>query len=196
VTARDELTLEFVLQEPSTAFTSIMGFPLYIWTLNEVGYAKAHENDADYARNIVGAGPYMLKEWVPGKSVMKVKNPHYWRPEEQREDELVFVVVTGPERANNWATLRAGDVDIDWTSGDLAAWGRTQTEFNFNVGFRSSSGLVLNFNARKPPFDDPRVRRAMVQAIDRKAVVQIVYQGGQTVADQAFAPAPNGIATD
>lgn len=188
VVAVDDLTIRFDLEDPSVAFDIIMGSPLYIWPLNEPGYAKANQDDPEYGRNAVGAGPYMLKEWLPGQMVTMVKNPYYWKPDEQIADEFQFVVITGPERGANWAALQAGDVDIDWTSGDLVDWARNQTDLNFYLGYRSSAGLMYNFNTSTPPFDDLRVRQAVASAINREALVQVVYQRGQTVADQAFPP--------
>lgn len=188
VVAVDPLTIRFDLESPSVAFDTIMGFPLYIWPLSEPGYVKEHGADEDFGRHAVGAGPYMLKEWVPGQHVTMVKNPYYWNPDEQIADEFEFVVITGPERGANWAALQAGDVDIDWSSGDLVDWAKNQTDFDLNLGFRSSSGLMYNFNTATAPFDDIRVRQAFAHGINRDALVRVVYQNGQTVADQAFPP--------
>ena len=188
VAALDTHTIEFRFSAPAVAFDVIMGHPLYVWFLNAPGVAKQNEDRPDYNTVAVGAGPYMLKQWVPGQSVTLVKNQHYWNPSEQHADELIFHVVAGAERAGGWAALRAGDVDVAFTAGDLIGWGRTQSELTFLEGFRSYIGFILNFNAGKEPFDDARVRRALVHAVNRKAVVDVSMRGGGQLGDQSFSP--------
>jgi peptide/nickel transport system substrate-binding protein len=51
-----------------------------------------------------------------------------------------------------------------------------------------TSFTYLGFHLEAPPFDDPRVRRAVAHAIDRKALVRDVLGGHGTVADGPFAP--------
>jgi len=66
VLAIDKYTIEFRLSEPNVAFDSMMAGAEYVWLINAPGFAKKNENSPDYARKLVGAGPYMIKEWIPG----------------------------------------------------------------------------------------------------------------------------------
>ena len=188
VTAPAKYDISFEFSEPVVAFDTIMGQPVYVWYLNEPEFAKQREGEPEYGRLSVGAGPYMVKEWVLGNRVVLVKNPHYWNPDEQYADELIFRIVEGDERAAPWAALRAGEVDVMFSHGDLITWGRTQTEFNFVEAVRSFVTLQLNFNTAREPLNDLRVRRALVHALNRETVARIASRGGAPVAQQPFRP--------
>ncbi|MCC6779670.1 MAG: ABC transporter substrate-binding protein [Hyphomicrobiales bacterium] len=188
VTAISKYELSFEFSKPAVAFDSIMGQPVYVWYLNEPDFARQREREPEYGRLSAGAGPYMVKEWSLGNRVVLTKNPHYWNPDEQYADELVFRIVEGDERAAPWAALRAGELDVMFTHGDLVTWGRTQTEFNFVDTVRNFITLQINFNTAREPLNDLRVRRALVHALNRETIARIASRGGALVAHQPFRP--------
>lgn len=189
VTAVDKHVMEFHFSQPHVGFDVIMGSPKYVWFLNEPGFAKENEKTPDYNTKAVGAGPYMLKEWNPGKGFVLVRNPNYWNPSAQYADEITYLVAPGPEVAIQWPKLQAGDVDASMTFGDLIVRGRKETKkLNFQEGWRQTLAWSLNFNLEKEPFNDIRVRQALTHAIDRKTLVKIFTRGGGRVAQEGFEP--------
>jgi dipeptide transport system substrate-binding protein len=50
-----------------------------------------------------------------------------------------------------------------------------------NIGY-------LGFNVEKKPFDDKRVRQALSMAIDRKAITDVIFQGGGEIAKNPIPP--------
>jgi peptide/nickel transport system substrate-binding protein len=50
----------------------------------------------------------------------------------------------------------------------------------------------LSVNTRKPPFDNAKVREAVTRAIDRRALITAVYQGG-AVLGASMVPKPHGV---
>ena len=71
---------------------------------------------ADFAHNIVGTGPFKVKEWVENDHVTLVKNPDYnWAPSffghqgAAYLDEIVFKFIT--DDATRTGTLQSGETD-------------------------------------------------------------------------------------
>ena len=188
VVAIDKYTVKFQLREPNIAFDSMMAGAEYVWLINAPGLAKANENSPDYPRKLVGAGPYMIKEWVPGKGITVVRNPNYWNPKEQHADEIFYKVTQGPEGAGNWNQIKASDIDVSWSFGGIFNRAKQAKGYEFIAGYRTYSGWVLNFNAGRPPFDDVRVRRAVAHAINRGQVAKIISRGTAQRADEGFDP--------
>jgi len=162
---------------------------VWVWYLNAPGFAKANENKPDYNRMSAGAGPYMIKEWIPGKGITVVRNPNYWNPEEQHADEIFYRITTGPETAGNWNAVRAGDLDASWSlNGSILPRAMKASNLTVLNGGRGQLHWSLNFNQTYKPLDDARVRRAFAHAINREAIRKIVTRGMAKAADQSFPP--------
>ncbi|WP_320005826.1 peptide-binding protein [Maridesulfovibrio sp.] len=130
-----------------------------------------------YRRNPVGAGPYKLKEWVPGRRVVLEANEDYFlgRP---YIDELVYRVI--PDLSTQFLELKSGSLDdmgltpqqyLFQTKGDK--W-----ELDFKkYKYLSFSYSYLGFNMESPFFKDVRVRRGINYAIDKEEIVKGVLLG-------------------
>ncbi len=118
----------------------------------------------------VGTGPYTLENWVKGSSITLRKWDGYRNAGAIKLNRATFRFIADP--AAQVAALLAGDVDafprvtprsVDQFKGN----GRFQV-----VASGSRAKTILAINNKRKPFDDPRVRRAVNMAIDRKAVIQ------------------------
>ena len=150
----------------------------------------AHVPPANYRTACVGTGPFKLKEWRKGEFVEYVKNPDYWAKGRPYLDGLKYIVIA--ERGTRTAALQAGQVDVAFpgeTSKTIAEQLKKSvpqlvvTEISENV----NNNVIMNI--KKPPFDNVNARLAVSRAIDRRAHVQAVYQGGGVVG-AAMAPKP------
>src|SRR5215831_12849736 len=132
--------------------------------------------DKDWVRHPTGTGPYVLKEWIPGKHVVLEKNPHYFKPGLPYPDTLEFRIMKDPLTAS--ASLRSGEVDflvgvpmqqvllLEKSPGITI---RTGPEMSPTIGF---------LNMRVKPFDDVRARRAIGgYGIDRAEIAKVAFQG-------------------
>lgn len=141
----------------------------------------------EFGRQPVGSGPYRLAEWTPGRQVVLVRNEQF-AGKRPWADSLVFRPI--PEAATRGVALEAGDVDVAM---------RLPPELAERVSGRRDLGLVrvpttfqisLEFNNRRKPFDNPKVRRALNLAVDRRAIAERVLLGGGSV---PRGPAPRGV---
>lgn len=135
----------------------------------------------DFTNHPVGAGPYLVKQQVPGNEILYTRNPDYkWPPKFYKNrgpaypDEISLKIIK--EDATIWAALQSGDVHI----GAIPSTFVKDAEGNDNVTVvkQLDTGIrYLGMNCSKPPFDDPLVRQAIAHAIDRKPIVDNALDG-------------------
>lgn len=176
VVAASKYVVEFRFDEPAPQFEAIMADNLYLWTLNEPGFAKANEKKEGYNLMSVGAGPYMVEEYIPRKRMTLVRNPYYYAPERQYLDKLVFIPHPGPEPVRIRAIL-ASNYDAMATRGSGYVFAEKQKGIDIIYGSRTSTAPSLNFNTQRAPFNDVRVRRALLLSMDIKAMAKILSNG-------------------
>ena len=136
-------------------------------------------------KNSVGTGPFYLKDYVPGSVATLVKNPAYWGtdpigPGKGNQvpylDGFQYLIV--PDISTRQAALRTGQVDqmlgLSWED---AALMRQMTPELLEVEVDGGGMGVLYMRTDKAPFDDVRVRRAMMMATDFEAIRQ-GFNGG------------------
>jgi peptide/nickel transport system substrate-binding protein len=152
----------------------------------------AHVPVAEFRTKCVGTGPYKLKEWKRGEYVEYSRNPDYWVKGRPYLDGLRYVVIV--ERGTKYAALQAGRLDIAFpgesTKTVVEQVKAAQPKIVVHeVGQNVNDNLLLN--TTKPPFNDVKVRRAISTAIDRRAYVKAVHQGGAVVG-ASMQPKPYG----
>jgi peptide/nickel transport system substrate-binding protein len=142
---------------------------------------------ADYQFHQVGTGPFKFVEYVPNDHLTLVRNDDYnWGPSIYDHSgpaylkEIEFRFFTDP--AGRALALEAGDVQVMGELPPLDAI-RLRDDPRFNIIPVAVPGQPLGFmlNTQQPPLDDVRVRRALIFATDRDAMVQAIF-GGQSPA--------------
>jgi peptide/nickel transport system substrate-binding protein len=191
----DEHTLVWTAEEPTFAPSMppwVYIVPQHVWSK----YQKADLRTIKGAPNTpsVTSGPFHLVQWDHGRSWTLDRNPYYWGPKPS-VDEIQFHLYTNQEALVQ--ALRNGEVDmIDSFEPSLLA----TLEKTKNVTVQKSLpdwwlNLAFNFGGQGsesnplPALHDLRLRTAIEMAIDRKAIVNKVYQGTATPGDTVVRPA-------
>ena len=108
VKAIDDKTLEITLEAPTPFFldalTHYTAYPVPQHLVEEFG------DDWTKVENIVGNGPYLIKEWLPGSYVRSEKNADYYDAANVQIDEVFYHVLEDQAAALN--RYRAGEFDI------------------------------------------------------------------------------------
>jgi len=186
IEAPDPYTVVFHLKRPQPGLLVMLasGYsPVY----------AAHVNPATYRTGCIGTGPFKVKEWRKGEYVDYVKNPDYFMKGRPYLDSLRYVVIK--ERGTRTAALQAGQLDVSFP-GETTKTAAEQLK-------KAVPGLVITpvaqavsdniiLNTKKPPFDNPKVRLAVSYAIDRRALISAVHQGG-AVPGASQQPKPYGV---
>ncbi len=124
----------------------------------------------------VGTGPYTLTDWKKGSSVTLTKWPGFRDAANVKLNKVTFRFINDP--AAHAAALLAGDVDAMPRLGAVQSLKQFQADKRFTVAIGSTAGKgIMTINNKKKPFDDVRVRRALMHAIDRKAFIDGVLEG-------------------
>jgi 4-phytase/acid phosphatase/peptide/nickel transport system substrate-binding protein len=175
VQAPDELTVVFNLNDPAVNLPAIITIPS---SNNAVQSPTAWKTKGDdYNRNPVGTGPYVLKSWTAGDRMVLEKNPDYWDKSRIYLDRIVLKPL--PDAQSRFASLQSGEADIVWDDEfDADNIQKAQKDPKLAVHTYVGSGAqVYAFNTKVAPFDDVRVRQALVMGLDRKKMSQAITNG-------------------
>ncbi|WP_459618091.1 ABC transporter substrate-binding protein [Bordetella sp. 2513F-2] len=184
----DDHTVVMKLKSPFPAFMLMF----------EPGFApmmpKHIYEGTDYATNPanqkpVGTGPFMFGEWKRGEYIKLTRNPQYWKEGKPYLDELVFNVI--PDSASRAVAFERGSVDV-LRGGDIDNVDVKRLRAIDGVAYTTqgwemfSPQAYLIFNMRKPPFDNVKVRQAVMAAINRKLIVNNIFFGLGQVSTSPF----------
>ena len=164
VQAPDELTVVYNLNDPTVKLPALMSIPSSNNVVQSPTAWKAKGDD--YNRNPVGTGPYIVKSWTAGDRMVLERNPDYWDKGQPYLDRIVLQPL--PDAQSRFASLQSGEADIIWDDEyDADNIQKAQKDPKLTVHEYVGSGApVYAFNTKAPPFDDVRVRQALVMAID------------------------------
>jgi oligopeptide transport system substrate-binding protein len=173
VRAVDAKTLEVTLTTPTPYFLDLTASPTYFPVNRKV--VEANTNWATKPETLVSNGPFKLQSWEPKKQAVFVKNPNYWNAANVKVDKLVFLMIE--DEATALQLFESGQLDYDdyLPQAELARL-KKENKIQFAPIYAT---YYYEFNTTKPPFNDPRVRRALALALDREAIVNNVAKGGQ-----------------
>lgn len=179
VTALSPTKVEFKLKEPFGPFLSL-------FEVSTLPMVPKHIYDGtDYATNPanqtpIGTGPFKFKEWKRGSYIHLVKNEAYWKPGKPYLDELYFRVI--PDSASRALAFEKGDVQVlrggDVDNVDVRRLRALKGVTTTTAGWEMYSPLAfMMMNNRKPPFDNIKVRQAVMHAIDKNFVATTIFFG-------------------
>ena len=175
----DDQTVEFVLSEPWAGFPSMLTGPV-----GEVIPQQAFEaaSPEEWAAAPIGAGAYLLDEYIPGQTAVMKPNPNYYGGEVC--PTLEFVRVPGSQ--GTFEAFQTGELQVGFLRGAKIVHDAMDAGM---PGFYAvlSSGSIINLNNGAGGYDgvftDVRARRAVAHALDRELMDQRLSGGlGQPTA--------------
>jgi peptide/nickel transport system substrate-binding protein len=167
-------------------------------TAGEENYASGHAN---------GTGPFMLEAFEPNGPAVIVRNPDWWGLHRYPHDldRIEFKPIADPEE--RLAALLRGELDL-LTDPPFAALGQIESTPGLKLGRATEPRIIYlgldqsraelrssNIKGRNP-FRDKRVRQAIYQAIDIKAIRKDVMQDLSIPAGMMVPPGVNGYAPE
>jgi peptide/nickel transport system substrate-binding protein len=172
----DKYTVRFVNATPDVTMEGRLST-----TASGVVSARAYEEAAswlDYARAPVGTGPYKVGEFRPDVSLTMEAHDAYWGGRPPLKTIRLVEVPETSARINGLLTGQyqfACDLPPDQIAG-----------VESNPAYEVQGGTIPNiritaFDMHYPALNDPKVRLAMAYAIDRKSIVDSLWDGRTVV---------------
>jgi oligopeptide transport system substrate-binding protein len=181
IEAPDAHTLVVELDSPTAYFEQLVAFyPLF--PVNRTNLETARERWPETWRlewlrpeNLVTNGPYRVAERRINDRIRLARNEHYWDADAVAFETIDVLAV------ENYSTMLnmylTGEVDwIDRVSTNQVQRLIDREDFD-PVPYLGS--YFYRVNVTRPPFDDPRVRRALALCIDRRAICDKIMKAGQ-----------------
>ena len=137
-----------------------------------------HVTTAQMRTKPIGTGPFKFVELKQNESIKLAKNPDYWKPGRPYLDGIEFQII--PSRATSVLSFIAGRFDMTFTaeiSPTVMKDIKTQVPDAICEMLPTNTQANLLVNRDKPPFDNAKIRQAMVLAIDRSSFTEIIGQG-------------------
>lgn len=174
VVARDASTVVFTLTQPSPSFLN----QLSLWAAAPVrqDVIARHGNAWTEAGNLIGSGPFVLKEWVHNSHFTLEPNTN-WHLGQAKLTRLSIKIIEDDVAA--FAAYQAGDIDLTTvpppSRREVATPGSALNSQLLRKSDLNTFGLM--FNASQKPWDNTKVRQAFATAIDRNTYVEAILQG-------------------
>ena len=184
IEALDEHTVVFKLKRVEAPFMANMGMD-FADIISPSAFLK---NPKEFLRNPVGTGPFKFVNWVSDDKITLVKNKDYWdKTGGPYLDKLIFRCI--PENSVRFLELKMGNIqvcqfpnpaDIQLAQKDKNL--KLISQPGMNIGY-------LSFNHTKEPWkSNVNLRKAVAHALNRKAIVDNIYQGMGQVAQNPIPP--------
>jgi peptide/nickel transport system substrate-binding protein len=180
VEVTSDRTVEFTIAAPWVHFPH-----LFVGQLGMM-MAPAMIDDDDGGNNPIGTGPFAFSQWTRSSSLNVERFDDYWLAEPYL-NEIEFRPVEDPFQRVN--AMRAGDLDVAMFSSSPEAVTDQPPGTNILSGsLGEDRETFLMFNQLRPPFDDVRVREALVRATDADQFVEVIGNGHYERARGIFGP--------
>jgi oligopeptide transport system substrate-binding protein len=169
VSAVDDYTLQFTLDEPQAFFPAIMAFfttwPIRLDVVEEYGDLWTEPG------NFVGNGPYVLTEWAHEDHVTVEKNPNYHLADQVTIERAEFPIIV--ESATALAAYERGELDASGYPSEEQS--RIMEEMPDHLQRLPYPGTYyVGISTALEPTDNLNLRKALVSSVDRRAILDAV----------------------
>ncbi|WP_116132126.1 ABC transporter substrate-binding protein [Tropicimonas sp. IMCC34043] len=182
----DDLTVKFTLNRPEAPMIANLAMDFASIMSKEYADALLAAGTPEMLnQEPVGSGPFQFVAYQKDAVIRYKGNADYWggAPE---IDTLIFAIT--PDASVRYQKLKAGEchvmpypnpADLEAMRSDPAI--NLMSQEGLNVGY-------LAYNSKMPPFDNPKVRKALNMAMNKQAIIDVVFQGAGSVAKNPIPP--------
>lgn len=134
----------------------------------------------------IGTGPFIFRSYQKDAAIRYDGNPEYWRKGDVKLDKLIFAIT--PDASVRYQKLQKGECHVMAypRPADLQAM-----QANPQLAVPSQAGFNLGwiaYNVKHKPLDKLEVRQALDMAINKKSIIDAVYQGAGQLATNPMPP--------
>jgi peptide/nickel transport system substrate-binding protein len=186
VTTSGDFEVAFNLKRPQPALLALLasGYtPIY----------SCHVSPAQMRTQPIGTGPFKFVEFKANESIKLVRNPDYWKKGFPHLDGIEFTIIAN--RSTAILGFVSGKFDMTFpteVSIPLLKDVKNQAPNAVCVVEPNNVSTNIIVNSSSPPFDSLDIRRALALTLDRKAFVNILFEGQADIGGTML-PAPAGL---
>ncbi|MDA8621793.1 ABC transporter substrate-binding protein [Psychrosphaera sp.] len=171
----DDLTIEFRLVDPQASFLANMATDFAVILSKEYGDQLIEQNRKEQIDQMpIGSGPFKFKEYKRDHYIRYLKHDEYWQSESNLE-QIIFDIT--PDNSTRLAKLLTKECDVlGYPSASAVGFLEKRKDIDI-IDSTSMNVSYWAFNTEVPPFDNPKVRKALSYAVDQNAIIDAVYFG-------------------
>ncbi len=182
----DDYTVQFNLTRPEAPFIANMAMDFASIVSAEYGQAMLDAGTPEMMNQApIGTGPFRFQAYQKDAVIRYLRNDDYWG-DPAKVEALIFAIT--PDASVRYQKVQAGechvmaypnpaDVQAMKDASDIVV----MEQEGLNVGY-------LAYNSTQAPFDNVNVRRALNMAIDKQAIIDVVFQGSGQIAKNPIPP--------
>jgi peptide/nickel transport system substrate-binding protein len=179
-----EITFNLNQPQPSLVSQFASGYsPVY----------PCHVSTKDMRTNPIGTGPFKFVELKRGESIKFVRNPDYWKKGRPYLDGIEWKVIEN--RSTRILAFVAGEFDMTFNADvtvPLLKDVTSQAPKAICELVPTYVSINLIINPKSAPFNDHKIRQAMALTLDRKAFIDILSNGKDSISG-VMLPPPEGV---
>jgi peptide/nickel transport system substrate-binding protein len=176
----DDLTVSYKLAQTNAAFPDLL-VGAAGWPFSPTAAAAA---GPDAGANPVGTGPFKFVSWQRDSNLVVEKNADYWQEGKPYLDKITFRPI--PDEDTRLSSLRSGDIDVMQSLRQSTVIKARELDGVNNFEHLGSNSGGLTLNVSRAPFDDVRVRQALVYAVDQEGLIEVLGGSGVTPPQTQF----------
>ncbi|MGB3242908.1 MAG: ABC transporter substrate-binding protein [Sulfitobacter sp.] len=182
----DDYTVVFHLTRPEAPFIANMAMDFASIVSKEYADAMMEAGTPEMLNQApVGTGPFSFQAYQKDAVIRYLRNDDYWG-DKAKVESLIFAIT--PDASVRYQKVQAGECHIMAypNPADVQAMKDAEDivvmeQEGLNVGY-------LAYNTTVAPFDNANVRKALNMAIDKQAIIDVVFQGSGEIAKNPIPP--------
>jgi peptide/nickel transport system substrate-binding protein len=186
VVTNGDYEVSFILKRPQPALITLLAS----------GYSAiypCHVSAAQMRTHPIGTGPFKFAEYKTNQSIKVVRNPDYWKKGRPYLDGIDYTIIH--DVSTSILAFVAGKYDTTFPTNLTVAEVKDLKKQDPKAVCKVepdnvNTNLIVNRDAA--PFNNPDIRKAMALALDRKAFIDILFEGQADIGG-AMLPPPQGI---
>nr|WP_236587768.1 peptide ABC transporter substrate-binding protein [Tumebacillus amylolyticus] len=181
VHAKDDKTLEVVLESPRPYFLAQTAFPTFFPEKKDFVEKQGDKYGSDADKTLYN-GPFKVVEWNHEQSVKVEKNENYWDNANVKLNTATWQIVKDSNAAEN--LFEAGQLDRFTIVRDQVERYKDKPEYSV---VPELTNAYIQFNQTNKALANVKIRQALTYAIDNKQYVDVILANGSQPA-QGFVP--------
>jgi dipeptide transport system substrate-binding protein len=182
----DDYTVVFNLTRPEAPFIANMAMDFASVVSAEYGDAMLEAGTPEMLNQApIGTGPFAFQAYQKDAVIRYLRHDDYWG-DAAKVESLIFAIT--PDASVRYQKVQAGECHVTAypNPADIQAMKDAEDivvmeQEGLNVGY-------LAYNTTVAPYDNPNVRRALNMAIDKQAIIDVVFQGSGQIAKNPLPP--------